>query len=387
MKGLKTFWLNIGALDKDLDLTGRQQILKALSSEGVEVRSTFNYLEKHDALLGGIDKVFLFKIGGMFSSLMLIIKQQLLLMRNLDVDFIILREWKVHETLPLFFWLRFVLKKKKPYFILDLRTVPVDLKGTLRHRINVLRFKSSIRMALGFLDGLTVISEKLKQDIVRDYNCSKDQVSVWTTGVDPSHFDPATVGDMRKTLGIEDRFVVMYHGIFSPFRGLQQVIRAISLLKDNYPDLLFILLGKGEAKGELESLVVELGLHDHVLIHPPVKFKEVPKFINSADCGILPFPDREWWNTSGPLKLNEYLAIGKPVVLTEIAAHKAVFDNEPFGFYSKNEDPVNLAGAIEAVRNVEDRETLNKKAREFALKRLTWEKQAQNITSFFSSFL
>lgn len=369
-----------------MDLTGRQQILRALSKEEVEVRATFNYLKKKDALLGGIDKTYLFKIGGSFSSLRLILKQQLLLMKNLDVDFIILRAWKVHETLPLFFVLRFFLRRKKPYFILDLRTVPVDTKKTIKHRINALRFESSIKLALKLFDGITVISEKLKQDIIKDFSCSDKQISVWTTGVDPEHFNPQTVGDMRGKLRIEDRFVLMYHGIFSPFRGIQEVIRAISILKNDFPDILFVLLGKGEAQTEFKSLVDELELNEHVLIHSPIEFKKVPKFINSADCGILPFPNREWWNTSGPLKLNEYLAIGKPVVLTDIAAHKAVVDKEPFAFYSDDEDPMNLADAIKLVYKTQSKMYLSVEARRFVLKKLTWASQAKKIIDFFQKF-
>lgn len=384
---IKTFWLNIGALDKDMDLTGRQQILKTLSSEDVEVRATFNYLNNYENLFNGIGKIYLFKIGGIFSSLRLMLKQQLILLKNLDVDVIILRAWKIHETFPLFIILRYILRKKIPRFILDLRTVPVDTKKTISHRINSIRFKSSIKLSIKYFDGLTVISEKLKQDIIRDYHCSNKHIKVWTTGVDPDHFNPETAGDMRDELNIKNRFVLMYHGVFSPYRGLQQAIRAIDLLKEKYPDIYLVLLGKGDAKEEFESLVEKLGLHDNVLIHPPIQFNKVPSFINSADCGILPFPDLEWWNTSGPLKLNEYLAIGKPVILTDIAAHRSVIGNEPFGFYSLNEQPEYLAKAIESAYEQKNIETLSQKARMFALKELTWKRQAQKIKLYLKGVI
>ncbi|MBF0234625.1 MAG: glycosyltransferase family 4 protein [Desulfamplus sp.] len=311
-------------------------------------------------------------------------KQQLLLLRNLDVDFIVLRAWKVHETLPLFFFVRYILQRKKPYFILDLRTVPVDTRGTFKDRINDARFSSAIKLTLKFFDGLTVISEKLKQDIVKKYKCTENQVRVWTTAVDPNHFNPETAGNMRMALDIDNRFVVMYHGVFSPFRGLQQAIQAIAILKNRYPDILFVLLGKGEAQKEFEVLINTHDLQDHVMIHPPVSFKDLPSFVNAADCGILPFPDIEWWNTSGPIKLNEYLSMGKPVVLTDIAAHRAVIGDAHFGFYSKNEDPGNLAAAIEFVYKSQNRSKLSQEARWFAQRNLTWESQAKKIKSYFT---
>ncbi|MFA5905016.1 MAG: glycosyltransferase family 4 protein [Desulfobacula sp.] len=367
-----------------MDLTGRQQILKALSKEGVEIRATFNYINHHDSLIPGIGKIFLFKLGGFLSGFRLILKQQLLLRQNLDVDFIILRAWKLHETLPLFFFVRYLLRKKKPKFILDLRTVPVDLKNSIHDRINVLRYKSGIYLALKFFDGLTVISEKLKQDIIEQYRCPQNKITVWTTGVDPEHFNPDCVGDMRQSLNISERFVIMYHGIFSPFRGLQEAIKAIALLKDKYPDILLVLLGKGEAQKEYEKLIDDLHLHNHARLLPPVQFKDVPRFINSADCGILPFPDLEWWNTSSPLKLNEYLAMGKPVVLTEIAAHKAVVKNEPFGFYSPDHNSQNIAKTIEAIYTSKERNSLKKSARKYAIENLTWASQAKKIKSFMA---
>jgi glycosyltransferase involved in cell wall biosynthesis len=370
-----------------MDLTGRQQILKALSKEGVEVRATFNYIENYASLIPGIDKVYLFKIGGLLSSLRLTLKQQFLLLKNLDVDFIIVRAWRLHETLPLLLFLRYLLQRNNPKFILDLRTVPVDLKNSFHDKINIIRFESSVKLALEFFDGVTVISEKLKQDIIAKYKCSENKITVWTTGVDPEHFNPKSAGNLRQNLNISDRFVVMYHGIFSPFRGLQEAIKAIAILKNKYPGILFILLGKGDAKPEFEKLIGELKLENHVFLYPPVQFKDVPKLINSSDCGILPFPDLEWWNTSSPLKLNEYLAMGKPVILTEIAAHKAVVSAEkPFCFYSPDEHHKNLAKAIERVYRSRELNRIGELARKFAVTSLTWASQAKKIKSFFLNF-
>lgn len=366
-----------------MDLIGRQQILRSLTQNNVDVRSTFNFLKSHESLLKDIGYVYLFKVGNIIRNIILCVKQQIIIFKNLDVDFIILRAWKVHETFPIYFLNRKILKNKKPFFILDLRTIPVDGKKTLHTQLNQIRFNTSIKIALKYFDGLTVISEKLRDNIVRKYPSAASLVGVWTTGVDPQFFDPKTANNLRSELKLDDRFIVMYHGIFSPFRGLQQAIYAINILKNRYPDILLVLLGKGEGQLELESIIHNRGLENFVRIYPPVPFKQVPSFLNTADCGILPFPDIEWWNTSGPLKLNEYISMGKPVIVTDIEAHRSVLKSEPFAFYSRNENPENLSKAIISFYQSPNKEYLSKRAREFALKYLAWDIQANRVISLF----
>jgi glycosyltransferase involved in cell wall biosynthesis len=386
---LKTFWLNLHFLDRDMHLSQRRQILGALAEQRVEVRSNFNYI-KTPLPVSGLDKVWMLRLRnqGLLGTISLFIEQQLVLMKNLDVDVIVVTPLNLHQTLPLWFLWRKIFGRKRPKFVLDVRTLPVDLSTGWRGRLRQKRFDTSIQIAFQHFDGLTIITKKMKRDLQARANNFKKKICVWSSGVDPVLFEPDKSGDIKNELGFQDRFVIMYHGFFSPNRGLHQAIEAIHAVRKSHPEVMFLLLGNGPAQAGLEEQVRNLGLEKHVLIHPPVPLEEVPKYIKSAQVGILPFPDLDWWNTSSPIKLMEYLAMGKPVIVTNIEAHRAVLGKLNCGFFVPNHQPVSLARGIETVlERASDLPALGVMARKTAIDHFTWETQARKIKVYLQDLL
>ena len=108
-------------------------------------------------------------------------------------------------------------------------------------------------------------------------------------GFQPTLFDPsnyvANESRFKESLGLSLKFVVFYHGIFSPTRGLKQSIEAMKILKHNYPDVILFLLGTGPITSDLKRLILEEELDSNVIIHDPVDQKEVPLFISMCDVG------------------------------------------------------------------------------------------------------
>jgi glycosyltransferase involved in cell wall biosynthesis len=233
-----------------------------------------------------------------------------------------------------------------------------------------------------------MITEKIKRDLQSVTNNFEKRTCVWSSGVDPVLFDPENVGNPKNEPALKERFVIMYHGIFSSNRGLQQAIKAISIVRKSDPNVLLFLLGQGPGQAEFEDLIRDLRIEDHVVIHPPVIHEEVPKYLKLSKVGILPFPDLDWWNTSSPIKLMEYLAMGKPVIVTDIEAHRKVLGKLKCGFFVRDHEPDSLArGIIEVMEKSFELPTLGKLARKAAIENLTWERQARKIRAFFYDLL
>jgi glycosyltransferase involved in cell wall biosynthesis len=382
---LSTFWLNVGMIDRDMELSLRKQILQALADQSVEVRTNFNYTTKAP-VVKGIDKIFFIKHrgNGLIGSIWLTIEQQMTFMKNIDVDVVVVRPFNLIETLPLWFFWRKVLRNKFPRFVLDIRSLVADDPGFLKQIQRQVRFWFSVRFAFRYFDGMTMITEKMKSDLQQTTRNFSKRICVWSSGMDPVLFNPDNVSDLREELQLTERFIIMYHGVFSFKRGLQEAIQAIDIVRKTHPEILLFLLGKGVAQSELEGLVQKLGLQDHVIIHPAVAFEQVPRFIKSANAGILPFPDLDSWNTSSPIKLTEYLAMGKPVIVTDIEAHRAALGNLKSGFFIPDHQPENIANGIRAViEKKSDLDSLEALGRKTALENFTLEMQAKKIKTYF----
>lgn len=385
----KTFWLNIGLIDSNLELSYRKNILEVLAKQSVEVRASFNFYEKIFNE-NGLDKVWFVRLPrkGIIGNVLLAIKQQLVLIKNLDVDVIILRPFSLIESLPLWIIYRIILGHNRPLFVLDVRTYVADFPGLLKKIQRKIRFDISVYIAFKIFDGITVITEKMKNDLQSKVKNFSKKICIWSSGMDPDVFNPDSTHDLKDKLNLKDRFIIMYHGILSPGRGLQETVKSISIIRKLIPEIMLFLLGKGPAQSELEDIILERDLGRNVYIHPAVPFSDVPNFIKTTDAGILPFPDFECWNSSSPIKLTEYLAMEKPVIVTDIEAHRDALGQNRCGFFIPNHHPESIAAGIKEVYDKRaDLPALGKISRKIALERFTLEKQAVKIKNYFENLL
>ena len=109
-----------------------------------------------------------------------------------------------------------------------------------------------------------------------------------------------------------------------------------------------------------------------------VPYEEVSDYIRTANIGILPFPNITWWAVSSPIKLMEYLAIGLPVVATDIDAHRWVVDKTQGAILADNDEPVSLAESIECIL----RTGLQQASTTTLESTISWNKQAKSLIEF-----
>lgn len=279
----------------------------------------------------------------------------------------------------------FVSRFRKAKFVLDVRSIPVDT-GFRGFQQNLL-FTASILMAKKLFDGMTIITSLMRKEVCSKFNIDPSKVGVWTSGVSTKLFDPENcISDgkkLKRKLGLTGKFVVFYHGALGLNRGLTETIEAIKILRHKQPNIVFFLLGTGLDVTTLRALIQKKDLQENVIIHNPVDQSGVPKFICMCDIGIVPLPDHPFWRFQSPLKLLEYLAMEKVVVLTEIPAHKAVIGKAKCGIYVSSAKPMEIARTIEyAYLNGENLGEWGKIGRKIVEEDYTWEKVARDLENY-----
>jgi len=300
-----------------------------------------------------------------------------------SIDFIVTR-----PDVPIFafFPSLIVSKAKKTKLVLDIRSTPVEVRGFQSH-LQKISFSASVIVAKEFFDGITVITHPMKMEICKTFSIDPSSVGVWTSGVSLSLFSPEkTVPDsegLKRLLGFSNKFVVFYHGAMSPTRGLTETVEAMKVLAVKYPNVVLFVLGTGTHLPALKALVETEGLRDQVVFHEPVKYESVPKFIGMADVCIVPLPDHPYWRFQCPLKLMEYLAMGKVVVVTDITAHRSVIGEAKCGIYVSSNEPSEIARSIAyAYDNRSSLEEWGKSGRTIVREKYTWDEVAKDLETY-----
>jgi glycosyltransferase involved in cell wall biosynthesis len=279
-----------------------------------------------------------------------------------------------------------VLKKTK--LVLDIRSIPVETFG-FRGFLQNLSFAVSVLAAKKFFDGMTIITDPMKRELCDKFGLNSDRIGVWSSGVSVQSFDPKNYVSeraiFRQRFRLENKFVILYHGAFRSTGGLVETIEAISLVSQVYPDVTLFLLGRGNIP-DLKKLIIKNELRSNVIVHDPVEYTEVPKYVAMCDVGIVPLPNTPYWRYQCPLKLLEYSAMEKVVIATDIPAHRAVIGEEKCGIYISSVEPVEIAKAIEyAYFNRENLKEWGKVGRKIMKEKYTWERVARDLEGYLLS--
>lgn len=287
-----------------------------------------------------------------------------------------------------FLWRPIFRLFRRTRFILDVRSTPVETIGT-HGRLEAFLFRISVFLAKVFFDGITIITSLMKNEVCENFRIDKRFVGVWTSGVSQELFDPMKYSEgthhLRRKLGLDEKFVVFYHGYLGVKRGILESVRSIPLIANQWNDIVLFLLGNGPALSEIENEIVTSGLQGRVIVHPPVSYNDVPKYIAMCDVGIVPLPDLPDWKFQCPLKLLELMSMKKPVILTRIPAHKEVISDEECGIYVSSADPAEIAHAIAFARkNRDNLQHMGTCGKSIIASRYTWDKVAKDFDGYLS---
>jgi glycosyltransferase involved in cell wall biosynthesis len=114
---------------------------------------------------------------------------------------------------------------------------------------------------------IVVVTEGIRQRLLqRGY--AADKLALIPNGANTDLFQrqPELGEQFRSEHGLGDAFVAVYAGIHGIAQGLETLLHAADLLR-NDPGVRFVLVGEGPVKAELQALRAKLGL-DNVLMLP-----------------------------------------------------------------------------------------------------------------------
>jgi len=173
----------------------------------------------------------------------------------------------------------------------------------------------------------------------------KEKVHLITNGVDTSLFSKEFYDEnFRDEIGVGKKFFVGYAGTHGLAQGLDSVIEAAKLLKENN-EIRIVLIGDGADKKKLMKMVEEYKLNNVIFV--PIQPKNnMPKIVASMDVTLIPLKKKDIFKGALPSKMFEALVSEIPVILGVEGEAERLINNAQAGIPVEPENSEEMAAAI-----------------------------------------
>jgi len=171
---------------------------------------------------------------------------------------------------------------------------------------------------------------------------------------------------VKKEPAKSEKFIAHYHGGFIRIQGIEYIIEAAELLRDE--DIQFNLVGGGELVTEMRDRIAQRNLENSVVVvneGGKTPIETVVAYAERADICLGIFADSPKTKRVIPTKIYEYMALGKATITSDTRAVREVFTDREDIILCPTRDPKALASAIlELKRNQELRDRVASKSYE-----------------------
>ncbi len=253
----------------------------------------------------------------------------------------------------------------------------------LRNSALIKKLRQREAETLAVADAIIVVSI-----VTKTYLCSEgvdaEKITVIPNGIDPVRFRPR---DAIPT----DAPTLLYIGTFADWQGLETLVRAVPLIRENQPVQLR-LIGRSRKRQRkwLRKVCRKLGVEDCVRIEEAVPHDTIPEVIAQATLCVAPlaYNDRNVVQGCCPLKVLEYLACGKPIVASNLPVVRELARDEEHIALFEPDSPEDLAAKVlHLLGNPAQRDAMAARGAAHVHENYTWGSAQQKLLSVYEKLL
>ena len=230
-------------------------------------------------------------------------------------------------------------------------------------------------------DQVLVVSRQLHETVAA-CGVPDERIRVLPNAVDPNRFLSATGGRLvRERHGLANKRVIGFVGSLKSWHGTETLFEAFRLVQARAANVHLLIVGDGPSREALRQFAASVGLNGGVTFTGNVPYSEVPDYIAAMDITVAPYTPNEKFYYS-PIKIFEYMVMGKPVVAGSIGqVQELIIDGEtgvlfePGNVTQLSETLAALANDAPLCRRIGD------KAREWVTCERTWESNARQVVA------
>jgi glycosyltransferase involved in cell wall biosynthesis len=202
-------------------------------------------------------------------------------------------------------------------------------------------------------DLVLAVSQPLAEEAI-SRGANPSRVLLSPNAADPMRFNPSLSGAaFRSRFELGTARTALLVSSFGPWHGVEVALDAFALVKQRKPDLAaiskLVLVGRGAGYDSARQQAERLGLSGQVVFTGAIPADMAPEILAVADAFLSP----QIHNKDGtlffgsPTKLFEYMAMGKPIIASDLAQIGDILDHETTALLTEPGNVASLADALE----------------------------------------
>ncbi|NLF40797.1 glycosyltransferase family 4 protein [bacterium] len=223
---------------------------------------------------------------------------------------------------------------------------------------------------------VSVISTVLRDRAV-NLGIDPARVTLLREGVDTGHMRPWERAEARRALGIDDRYMLI--GTLQDGAAFPALVDVLGhcAARNNAARLLLV----GTLAPAQRAMLASRGLAHLAIVTGRCSDEQLPLFLSAADVFVLPMADTLANRARFPHKIGDYLAVGRPVVLTAVGDYPALLRDAQAAVVVADAHAAADAAAC-LLADEEQRRHLAARGRAWVREHLDWRVLAPGIVSF-----
>jgi glycosyltransferase involved in cell wall biosynthesis len=237
------------------------------------------------------------------------------------------------------------------------------------------------------VDEFFTVSNFVKNQL-HNFGIDNNRINVITSKADTEHFRPDINGDeIRKKYNLTGT-IITFLGTFGKWHGIEFLIDAAPKIFALIPDAKIMLIGDGELRGKIDEKIDKLKIRDRIIMCGLVDLTDVPKYLAASDILVSPcIPNEKGEFINSPVKIFEYLAMGKPLVASDIGQQKEIIKDRENGLLFKTFDENEFVEKIIELKNNKELQTkLSINARQDAITNYDWKNNRDIILNIYQKY-
>lgn len=229
-------------------------------------------------------------------------------------------------------------------------------------------------------DGVYVVSDELVKELDEE-GISYKRITTIANGVDLDKFN---MDIPPRNLKKDPREIIIgFTGSLYPWHGVDVLIKSMKMVRGKYPDARLVIVGDGGERNNLEKQSVELGLNGCITFLGSVNHVDIPSIVGGFDIAVAPYNPQGTFYFS-PLKVYEYMAMGKAIIGSELGQISSLIENDEGGLLVPPGNAIALAKAVsQLIGDEEQRRSMGDRNAQEARRSHSWDVAVRKIVEFF----